>query len=355
LVDERPSRHPPFRWIAAAVVVAGGVAAALVVLLHRPAPPPRLLVGLDDDSVKWIARPDGPLADYRALGVRAVRLWIPWHGEARPHGVTIVYLDRAEALARRDVRVVLAVFGFARDAPLTARARERYCGFVRASLMRVPDARDVVVWNEANNPTYWPRTAGAALYEPLLARCYDVLHAARRDVNVLDSTSSAHDPGDFVRTLGIAYRASARARPLVDAFGHNPYPVQDGIAQDGYARLLAALRDAFRGTPQPLAPIWYLEDGFQSTVPPPKRRYYRGRENVETLTARAQAEQVWRAILLASCQPRVGAIFNFERVDEDRLAGWQSGLRWRDGTRKPAWDAFRRAARAVRTRQTDCQ
>lgn len=352
-------RHPPFRWIAAGIVVAVAVVTGLVLLLHRPGVPPRLLVGVDDDSVKWTARPDGPLADYRELGARAVRLWIPWHGEARPRGVGVVYLDRAEALARRDVRVVLAVFGFARDAPLTARERRRYCSFARAALAQVPDARDVVVWNEANNPTYWPRAAGAAAYEPLLARCFDALHAARRDVNVLDSTASAHEPGDFLRALGAAYRASARTRPLVDTFGHNPYPARRGIALDGYPRLLAALRTAFGGTAQPLpghgsTTVWYLEDGFQSTVPPSTRRFYHGRENVETIDAPAQANEVSNAILLASCQRGVGAIFNFERVDEDRLAGWQSGLRWRNGARKPAWEAFRRAAAAVRSRHVDC-
>jgi hypothetical protein len=141
----------------------------------------------------------------------------------------------------------------------------------------------------------------------------------------------------------------------VDAFGHNPYPVRDGIAQDGYARLLAALREAFGGTRQPLAPVWYLEDGFQATVPPSKRRFYHGRETVETLPARVQAAEVQDAILRASCQRGVGAFFNFERVDEDRLAGWQSGLRWRDGTRKPSYDAFRRASRAVHDGRVECQ
>ena len=336
-------------------MAAAAAVAAVVLLLHRPTVPPRLLVGLDDDSAKWIARPDGPLADYHALGAVAVRLWIPWRGEARPQGVTAVYLRRAERLARRRVRVVLAVFGFAHEAPVAPRAQARFCGFARAALARVADARDVVVWNEANNPTYWPRQAGAAAYERLLARCYDTLHAARNDVNVLDSTSSSHEPGDFIRALGAVYRASGRERPLVDSFGHNPYPVRHGIAQDGYPRLRAALRDAFRRTPQPLAPVWYLEDGFQSTVPPSKRRFYRGRENVETIAASVQAEEVRDAILRASCQRGVGAIFNFERVDEVRLAGWQSGLRWHDGTRKPSYDAFRTAAAAVRAGRVDCQ
>ena len=61
---------------------------------------------------------------------------------------------------------------------------------------------------------------------------------------------------------------------------------------------------------------------------------------------RDQASQLRDALLLAHCQPEVGAYFNFELIDEDRLAGWQSGVIWRDGTRKPSYEAFREAVRS---------
>jgi hypothetical protein len=60
------------------------------------------------------------------------------------------------------------------------------------------------------------------------------------------------------------------------------------------------------------------------------------------------------ALLLAHCQPEVGAFFNFELIDEDRLAGWQSGVMWRDGTRKPSYDAFRQAVMHVQSGDIDC-
>jgi hypothetical protein len=47
---------------------------------------------------------------------------------------------------------------------------------------------------------------------------------------------------------------------------------------------------------------------------------------------RDQASQLRDALLLARCQPAVGAFFNLELLDEDRPAGWQSGLLWRDGS-----------------------
>jgi hypothetical protein len=69
---------------------------------------------------------------------------------------------------------------------------------------------------------------------------------------------------------------------------------------------------------------------------------------------RDQAGQLRDALLLARCQPAVGAFFNFELLDEDRLAGWQSGVLWRDGTEKPSYGAFRDAVALVRSERLDC-
>ena len=279
------------------------------------------------------------------LGADAVRVWVPWQGERRPNATRVVELARAEQAAKRTT-VVLAVFGFAHDTPRTARAQGRFCAYAGAALARVPDARGVVVWNEANSPTYWQGTP--AEYEQLLARCDDVLHRDR--VTVLDSTASAHEPEAFLRAVAAAYRRSGRERPLVDAFGHNPYPLSSAepptarhdvgfVGEGDYPRLVRALR-AF-GTPD----VWYLEDGFQSAVPRTLRMRYDGRENVPTVSAARQAEHLRAAIALAACQPRVRAFFNFELVDETRLAGWQSGLMWRGVHRKPAAQAFATAPR----------
>jgi hypothetical protein len=230
---------------------------------------------------------------------------------------------------------VLAVFGFGAQTPHAAWQQRRFCGYARAALDLVPDARAVVVWNEANSRTYWRGTP--AQYESLLARCYDALHSRR--VQVLDSTASAHAPVAFLGALARAYRASGRTRPLVDGFGHNPYPLSptepptvrhrgDVLGEADYPRLVAALR-GFGGTPS----IWYLEDGFQT----------------DAVTPAQQARDVATAIGMAACQPLVRAYFNFELVDERRIAGWQSGLIARGGRMKPAAEAFAHAPRRCRT------
>ena len=65
-----------------------------------------------------------------------------------------------------------------------------------------------------------------------------------------------------------------------------------------------------------------------------------------------QATQLREAILLAYCQPAVTGFLNFGLLDEDRLGGWQAGLLWRDGTRKPSYDTFKAAIAEVRRRDT---
>jgi hypothetical protein len=328
--------------IAAGLVLAIGLS---IWLLWPAQPRPQLLVGVDDDTLKWTSQPVDVVRWQRELGADAVRVWVPWQGERAPNATRVVELQRAEQAAHMTT-VVLAVFGFGRDTPLTPSAQSRFCGYAERALELVPDARAVVVWNEANSRTYWQGTP--AQYEQLLARCYDVLH--RRGLTVLDSTASAHAPEAFLDALGVAYRASGRKRPLVDAFGHNPYPetaaeLPDAthapgfLGEGDYARLREALRTF--GSPD----VWYLEDGFQTGVPVALKRRYDGSETVPTITPAAQALRLRDAIELAACQPHVRAFFNFELVDETRLAGWQSGLIYRGVHRKPAAAAFATAPR----------
>jgi hypothetical protein len=330
---------------AAAIVAGLGLAVAGLIWLAWPAPPAGLLVGVDDDSLKWTTNPTGVVRWQRSLGADAVRIWVPWAGERRPDPTRVVELQRTEQAAQR-THVVLAVFGFARDTPTTPAAQRRFCRYASAALSLVPHARAVVVWNEANSPTYWRGTPEQ--YEALLARCYDSLH--RPGLTVLDSTASAHAPEAFLTAVARAYERSGRTRPLVDAFGHNPYPrtasepptathAPGFLGQGDYPRLRRVLQPF--GRPD----VWYLEDGFQSTVPSTLRRHYDGKENVPTITARQQARQLHAAIALAACQPHVRAFFNFELADETRLAGWQSGLVWRGVHRKPAAAAFAGAPR----------
>jgi hypothetical protein len=178
----------------------------------------------------------------------------------------------------------------------------------------------------------------------------------------------------FIKQMGVAFRASGRSERLFDTVGQHVYQnsfrerpflihtTGTVIAEGDWNKLVQTLQEAFAGTAQPVpgpgcdvtcVPIWYLESGFQTAVPPDKAAYYTGTENIVTIPdfaggeaefpnasplstslAPDQATQLRYAVRLAYCQPYVGAIFNFLLRDEARLVGWQSGVLWADGTTK---------------------
>ncbi len=256
----------------------------------------RLVIGVSEDMMKWSpTRPTVVRGHMARLGIGAVRVTLRWTpGETSPRGSTMVALRRAQqtAVGRR---LVLAVYSKARRAPLIARRRHEYCGYVANLLALAPQVNDVVIWNEPNSSRFWQpqfapdaSSASAPAYELLLAECWDVLHAARPGVNVIaasaprgndDPTADrpSQSPVAFYSALAAAYRASGRDRPIFDTVGHNPYPNTSAeppwvrheggtIGEGDYDKLVSVLRTGFAGTAQPVPgtglTIWYMEDGW---------------------------------------------------------------------------------------------
>jgi len=326
-----------------------------------------LIVGVDDDQITWTARNQQVIGAVTSLRLDAMRVTLRWQpGRRNLTTLDHTILRRAVRAHRHGIRVVLSVYGRAVDAPGVSRTRETYCRFVRNVLQRYTEIRDVVIWNEANSPAFWRAQFDApAAYEALLARCWDLLHASAPGVNVIWTSAAGHDPIDFLRAVGIAYRASGRTRPLFDTFGHNPYPLSSDesplashsvyVGEGDYDRLVAAIDGSFTGTAQPPPPIWYLEDGFQTAVDGVRRRLYAGSESaLRTLSPATQALQLADALRLAYCQPRVTAFFNFLLVDEPTLPGWQSGLLWVNWRQKPSFAAYRAAIDEVHRGAVNC-
>ena len=359
-------------------VLLTAAALAALCLPASAAAGPGLLLGIDDDMGKWAGNSPvaGAISDLGATVQRITVIWLP--GENGISGIEAQNvrsaIDRAPA-----ARTVLAVYGRRpADAPQTPAARSEFCTFVRSLLAQYRSIHDVVIWNEVNRAEFWsPQPNAPAAYEALLARCYDVLHAFRPGVNVIDSTAArgdalGTDAGVFIRGVGQAYRGSRRTAPIADTFGHNPYPAfsaekpwarhqQGGSLSEGdYAALMQAYYDGFAGTRQPIpgqspTTVWYLEDGFQTVLDPAQARSYSGAETERaTVSPVDQATQLTDAVRLAYCEPGVGAFFNFLLVDERDLGGWQSGLMWAGLTPKPAYDAFKQVAREVASGGVDC-
>jgi hypothetical protein len=348
-----------------------------------------LLVGIVDDQLKWTAHPQPTTTLLRDLGIGALRVPLTWRrGSTKLTRNDVVVMNRI-VNATFPMRIVLTVAGPAKEVPRSEAERTQFCSYVRDALVRYPTINDVTIWNEVNSNDFWqPQFEGGASVAPreyahLLARCYDALKPLRPRLNLMTDTSprgndnpfaasnASHSPGLFVRRMGEAYRALARTRPLFDNVGHHPYgdfslespfarhPNTGSIGQGDYDKLVAAYAEAFAGTDQPTigegARIYYLEDGFETTVASSKRSLYSGVERARTVGSDAlHAAQLVDAVRLAYCQPHVASFFNFLLTDERGLRGWQSGLLWADGTKKPAYASFRGVVREVRRRSVDC-
>jgi hypothetical protein len=287
---------------------------------------PGLVVGVDDDNVKWTNDVASVVAAQRSLGVTADRVTLLWQpGQIFTDSEQQTWLTRAENAARAGQRIVLAIYGPAGTPPVAQADQDKFCAFAVDALRWARDVHDVVIWDEANSALFWkPQLGAAAAYESLLATCYDRLHAHSRIVNVISSTAPHENPGAFIEAVGAAYRATGRTAPIFDTFGHDAYPevsTESPLAthpgtlsmdEGDYGRLLEALQSAFAGTGQPVpgsgnAPsggflvpgstmsnktgfvngtsaggpvtIWYLEDGFETVIPANERSAYTGAES----------------------------------------------------------------------------
>jgi hypothetical protein len=368
--------------------------------------------GFSDDGPKWGGA--GAVGPGRAVGASAFRItlhWAPGESGLTPQDVT----DVATAVgATSGLRLVLAIYGSAASAPQDDGARTQFCSYAKNAVVRFPSINDVVIWNEPNVSAFWrpqfnadDSSAAPAAYEALLARCWDVLHAYRPGIDVVGPATSprgndnphavsniSHSPVRFIEEMGVAYRASGRTEPLFETVGQHVYQntfaerpflihtVGRTIAEGDLNKLLATLQEAFAGTGQPVPgpactmvcpPIWYLESGFQTSVPADKTDFYTGSENIvpvpdfaggeadypnpsplATSPAPDQATQLRYAVRLAYCQPSVAAIFNFLLRDEADLRGWQSGVLWADGTQKGSFAPLASVVGAANDRAISC-
>lgn len=236
------------------------------------------------------------------------------------------------------------------------------------------------VWNEPNQggwlrPQY-VRLAGRlvprspVVYRALVRAALKGLAASghRRDDILLGETAPLGRvtgatatrpiaPGDFLRaTLCLDERGrgltGARARALdcsgfrrlaVTGIAHHPYtrggsqpPTAKGGATEitisSVSRLKTIVRQAAerRRIPARL-PILYTEYGFQTNPP----------DTLFGVSLGDQAAYLNHSDFIAYRDPGVHAVAQYELRDEKNLGGFQTGLRFLDGTVKPAFAAYR--------------
>jgi hypothetical protein len=282
----------------------------------------------------------------------------------------------------RGVRVVFSVAPTkAKGITESPNAVADYARYVELLARTYPTVKDFIIGNEPNQPRFWQPQFGSAgqnvsssSYFSLLAAAYDALKAVDPAIRVIglglsprggDKPNAANNvstsPVRFLAGLGKAFRASGRAKPVMDELAFHPYPDQDrdplmkgyrwpnaGIPNLGRVKL--AVWDAFRGTAQPTFPegtssnglrFRLDEVGWQVAVDGAAAAAYHGRENIRPTDEASQASIYGEALRYLACDASVDSVLFFLLRDEPDLDRWQAGLVRADGSRRPSFDAVK--------------
>ncbi len=341
---------------------------------------PGLTVGAVEDDVRLSSpvEAEARMALFRVAGFRAVRVTSLWQpGQTRPTEAELDVLENvADAASRNGVRVYVTVMHpGSRTTPLTDEARGEFAANAAALVRAVPGIRHVIVGNEPNLNRFWlPQfeldgTSAAPAGIPRAARpdlrraegglagdaASTEARVSPRGSDRAGGTRPTHSPTKFIQELGVAYRASGRDRPVMDALSIHPYggqlePTADDRASqhdlDRRSRTTTSSSrssaQAFDGTAQlgSKLPILYAEFGVESQIPTAKSALYTGDEPAVTrpVDEPTQAAYYEQALALSFCQPTVEGMLIFlvsRRTGARRLAVGRP-LRRRHGEDQPS-------------------
>jgi hypothetical protein len=369
--------------------------AALALVLATPAQAVRTLPVGASESASLI--PDAALAKARMdlavlAGFTEIDVRVEWErGQTEPTADDLASLQAAAGAAQLDaVRLIVGVDTTSRETPVTAADRTAYAQYLTSLARAVPYVKDYIVGNEPNLNRFWlpqfdrrGRDVAASAYNQLLAQSYDALKAVDPSIDVIGGAVSprgadraraarqTHSPMTFLRDLGLAYRKSRRAKPIMDTLTIHPYgetsrtpptmlhPKSTSISIADYPKLVKLLKQAFHGTAQRGAtlPILYGEYGVQTVIPSDKLAAYTDLAiptAADAVSEQMQAAYYRQAIQIAFCQKTVVGLLFFHVSDEPDLDRWQSGLFYADDTPKSDLAAVKAAAQSAETGALTC-
>ena len=347
---------------------------------------PALKVGVADDAAKGHA--DGGAAFLSQLtgsGLSVVRVTVSWDATQPTTIMEKAALDRAlPVTSAHGVTVILSIIP-KRPTSIssTQNGADLFAAYCAQVARTYPWVKHFLVGNEPNQPRFWrPQFdasgahVAAAQYFQVLSRAYDALKRVDPGINVLGlglsprgnnraqaASNPSTAPVTFIHDLGAAYKASARALPIMDYAAFHPYP-NPGAAAEGpdvglrwpnagvpnIDRLQQAFWDAFHGTGQPLfaegvggdGVQWIFdESGWQTDTN--HAVGYHGNENTQTVSEDVQAQFYAQVIGRYACDARVAMLLFFHWIDEPDRDRFQTGLVRADGTPKAATAVVRRA------------
>ena len=217
-------------------------------------------------------------------------------------------------------------------------------------------------WNEPNNPVFltpqYIRSGGkwivasAASYAKICNAVYAGIHAGGTTGEKVACGVTAPKGNDAPATsrasvdpLSFLEAAKKAGMKKFDVYAHHPYYASPSESptyvptgktarriQLGNINVLLAEISKLYGPKH----LWITEYGYQTN--PPDKTF--------GVSWAKQAAYLTQAYAIARKNPRIDMLLWFLIKDEPNLGGWQSGLETHAGARKPAWNAFIRAATA---------
>jgi hypothetical protein len=237
-------------------------------------------------------------------------------------------------------------------------AAKRYSGtFTRDDDVVLPAVRKWLAWNEPNNPIFlspqWTKInkkrytqTAAKLYAGICTAVWSGVHAThlKQEVVACGATDPRGNNSGTNRRPSIsplAFLAALKKFGLrhFDVYAHHPYysrpaetpstkPKAKTVVTLANIGELTKLLTKLYGNKK----LWITEYGYQTR--PPDRAF--------GVSWAKQAKYLTQAYAIARRNPRITMMLWFLLRDEGRLGGWQSGFFTASGTKKPAYNAFRR-------------
>ena len=305
-------------------------------------------------------------ATAKALRARWVRIYIDWHVLQPARGAFVENLlddfrSRVAALDAAGVKTLAVVSGApawasSADSGYMAPRRPRsYARFVRRLAVELPGIDAWEIWNEADDAPFWHGGPSPRAYTRLLRAAYRAIKVVAPRDTVL-TTGLVGNNRDFLAGI---YRAGGRrsfdgvAVHTATACGTNHpgffYREPDGdvgrYTFTGYREireLMVRRGDRRKG-------IWMTEFGWNTATAAPRSCDIGAWKGMKPMgvTESTQARYLRAAFRCLARDRYVKAAFWFSTQDisNRKVFGQQLGLLRRNGSRKPAARAFRRASR----------